>query len=43
MKGKAKFAVWTHQEWVVWVRTRGDPAHWGDWLCWVEARYDFTI
>jgi hypothetical protein len=37
--GNAHFAVFSHQEWVSWVRGRGDPGQWADWLGYVEARY----
>lgn len=37
--GKAGFAVFTHQEWVAWVREHGG-AKWADWLDYVTARYD---
>ncbi|HEY2806592.1 MAG TPA: hypothetical protein VGI92_12115 [Gemmatimonadales bacterium] len=39
--GKAKFATWTHQEWVAWVRTHDSSGVWGDWLEYVEARYGY--
>lgn len=37
-QGRARFAVFTHQQWVAWVRTNDDGA-WAEWLSWVEARY----
>lgn len=40
-RGKAAFAVFTHQEWVRWVASHGDRAVWGDWLRYVEARYGY--
>ena len=38
-RGSARFAVFTHQEWVDWVRDNGD-SRWGDWLSYVTERYD---
>jgi hypothetical protein len=38
-KGKASFAVFTHQEWVRWVGTHGDKNQWGEWLQYVNERY----
>ena len=38
-KGKATFAVFTHQEWVRWVAARGDREQWGEWLKYVDERY----
>ena len=40
-KGKAGFSVFTHQEWVEWVRTHDANEQWGDWLAYVEARYGY--
>ena len=40
-KGKASFAVFTHQQWVSWVGAHGHPGQWGDWLSYVEERYGF--
>jgi hypothetical protein len=39
--GKAHFAVFSHQQWVAWVRARGDAELWRGWLNYVEARYGF--
>ena len=41
-KGKASFAVFTHQEWVRWVAAHGDRDQWGEWLRYVDERYGFT-
>ena len=38
--GQAKFASWTHQQWVGWVRERGGST-WRDWLSYVEGRYEY--
>ena len=39
--GKARFASWTHQEWVGWVRSHSDNARWDEWLEYVGARYGY--
>ena len=39
--GKAKFASFTHQEWVQWVRDHDSVAQWTDWLSWVAERYGY--
>ncbi len=38
-RGKARFAVFTHQQWVAWVREHDSTAQWEDWLCYVRTRY----
>ena len=38
-RGSARFAVFTHQKWVDWVRDNGG-SRWGDWLSYVTERYD---
>jgi hypothetical protein len=38
-RGKAEFAVFTHQQWITWVYENGDPTQWADWLGWMQARY----
>ena len=38
-KGQARFAVFTHQQWVEWVQERGTAARWSDWLGYVRCRY----
>lgn len=38
--GKARFAAWTHQAWVDWVRHH-DDGRWGPWLKWIEGRYAY--
>ena len=40
--GKVHFAVFSHQQWVAWVRAHGDPNVFADWLSYVEVRYGFT-
>jgi len=40
-EGKAKFATFTHQQWVRWV-TENKKEVWEDWLDYVNRRYDFT-
>ena len=39
-KAKARFAVFTHQQWVEWVRQHDTVGQWSDWLKYVQARYD---
>ena len=41
-KGKARFAVFTHQQWVGWVREHDIAGEWADWLEYVDARYGFS-
>ena len=31
-KGRARFAVFTHQEWVRWVQEHDTAGTWSDWL-----------
>ena len=38
-KGRARFAVFTHQEWVGWVQERDTAGRWSDWLGYVSSRY----
>jgi hypothetical protein len=40
-KGKSRFAVFTHQQWVKWVREHDCDGRWGDWLNYVESRYGY--
>ncbi len=39
-KGKARFAAWTHQAWVDWVRHH-DDGRWAAWRKWIEGRYGY--
>ena len=39
--GQARFASFTHQDWVHWVRTHDTTGYWADWLSWVAARYGY--
>ena len=39
-KGRARFAVFTHQEWVGWVQEQDTAGTWSDWLSYVSSRYD---
>jgi hypothetical protein len=41
-KGKAGFVVFTHQQWIEWVRTHDATRQWTDWLRYIEDRYDYT-
>lgn len=41
-QGKARFAVFNHQQWVGWIRSHGVNAQWKDWLSYVEARYGYS-
>ena len=38
--GLARFAVFTHQEWVAWVKVHDTENRFGDWLVYVQCRYD---
>ena len=38
-KGRARFAVFKHQEWVGWVDEHDTEGAWSDWLSYVHARY----
>ncbi len=38
-KSRARFAVFTHQEWVGWVQEHDTEGTWSDWLSYVRARY----
>ena len=38
-KGRARFAVFTHQEWVGWVQEHDTAGRWSDWLSYVRSRY----
>ena len=38
-KGRARFAVFTHQEWVGWVQEHDTEGRWSDWLSYVCSRY----
>ena len=38
-RGRAQFAVFTHQEWVAWVKGHDSDGRWGDWLEYVCSRY----
>lgn len=37
--GKARFKTFTHQQWVSWVNTHGNPSIWTPWLDYVNERY----
>lgn len=39
--GQARFASFTHQDWVDWVRTHDAHGQWTDWLGWVAERYGY--
>lgn len=39
--GKSRFASWTHQAWVDWVRQH-QTGKWTEWLEWIEARYGYV-
>ncbi|MFQ6116336.1 MAG: hypothetical protein ACE5NG_19940 [bacterium] len=40
-EGKAKFATFTHQQWVDWVRKNDNRGHWKKWLIYIEQRYGY--
>ena len=37
--GRARFAVFSHQQWVGWVRKHDPEGRWKGWLSYVHARY----
>jgi len=39
--GKASFAVFSHQQWVAWVRAHNTDGQWTNWLSYVESRYGY--
>ena len=39
--GKAKFAAFTHQRWVDWVRQHDQDGRWADWIGFVSERYGY--
>ena len=38
-EGRALFAVFTHQQWVDWVREHDREGRWREWLSWIGDRY----
>ena len=38
-QGRARFTVFTHQEWVAWVKEHDAEGTWRDWLDYVSSRY----
>ena len=40
--GQARFAAFTHQEWVRWVRENDPDNQWGEWLDWISERYGYS-
>ncbi len=38
--GRARFAVFTHQEWVAWVKNHDTENRFDNWLGYVQCRYD---
>ncbi len=38
--GKARFAAFTHQEWIRWIRNHQADREWDDWLRYIRDRYD---
>jgi hypothetical protein len=41
--GRARFVVTNHRKWVTWVRERHAGGRWGEWLDYVERRYDYAL
>jgi hypothetical protein len=41
-RGRARFTMFSHQQWVAWVRQRDSTCQWREWLKYVEQRYDFV-
>jgi len=40
-EGKAKFATFTHHQWVDWVRKNDNQGRWKEWLRYIEQRYGY--
>jgi hypothetical protein len=38
-KGRARFAVFTHKEWVRWVKEHDAEGRWSDWMKYARSRY----
>src|SRR5439155_7652146 len=38
-KGTSRFAAWTHQAWLAWVKTHDAAGRWREWVSWIEERY----
>jgi hypothetical protein len=41
-RDKARFALFSHKQWVAWVRAHNVGGDWADWLSYVESRYGYT-
>lgn len=41
-QGRAGFAVFSHQQWVAWVRAHDSDRKRADWLSYVQSRYGYT-
>jgi hypothetical protein len=39
--GRARFATFTHQSWVAWVRQQDRHGSWSGWLSYVQGRYGY--
>lgn len=39
-QGESRFSLFSHQQWVAWVREHGGRA-WSDWLRYVQSRYEY--
>lgn len=39
-RGRARFAIFTHQQWFEWVHAHG-PSEWAAWVSWIGGRYGF--
>ena len=39
--GRAGFSLFSHQQWVAWIRAHGSTGQWADWLAYVESRYGY--
>ncbi len=39
--GRASFCVFTHQDWIAWVKARDEGSEWTSWCAWIEERYGF--
>jgi len=38
--GRARFASFSHQQWINWVKKHDNQGRWQDWLVYVKDRYD---
>jgi hypothetical protein len=41
-QGESQFSLYSHQEWIAWVRAQDPRGDWADWLTYVCSRYEYT-